>query len=320
MLKNKRLLMTGLTGQLAGSIAQILAPHNEVYGLARYSKPGSKEAVEALGITPIVCDYTSGDFEGVRDDYDYVFHAAADVFPADIETGLKQNAEGAGLLLNHLKKAKAWIYVSTSGVYWDKPGSWDVYYETDRCGGSTRINTRFAYGTSKFAGEAVARTLSRIHNVPLTIARMNWSYGTVSFGGAPVRIIDRVAKGEPIPIRPEWEMVGCPIHEEDMADHLDAFFDGASVGGTVTNWAGDEAISVENYAPWLADLLGTTVTWSEMTDIIAYPRNLSPEKRLSLTGPCKIKWQDGFKRIVEQRYPGRMAAAAAVKAKLKEVE
>ena len=101
MLKNARLLMSGLTGQLAGSIAAILAPHNEIYGLARYSKPGSKEAVEALGITPVVCDYTTGNFDGVPGDFDYVFHAAADVFPVDIETGLRQNAEGTGLLLNH---------------------------------------------------------------------------------------------------------------------------------------------------------------------------------------------------------------------------
>ena len=42
MLKNARLLMTGLTGQLAGSIAAILAPHNEIYGLARYTRPGSR--------------------------------------------------------------------------------------------------------------------------------------------------------------------------------------------------------------------------------------------------------------------------------------
>ncbi len=226
MLKNKRLLMTGLTGQLAGSIAAVLAPHNEIYGLARYSKPGSREAVEALGITPIICDYTSGDFTGVPNDFDYVFHAAADVFPADIETGIKQNAEGTGLLLNHLNRARAWIYVSTSGVYWDHPDPWYAYQETDRCGGSTRINTRFAYGTSKFAGEAVARSLSRIHGVPLTIARMNWSYGRASFGGAPTRIITRVAQGEPVPVHPDWEMVGCPIHEDDMAEHLEPFFDG----------------------------------------------------------------------------------------------
>ena len=230
------------------------------------------------------------------DDFDYVFHAAADVFPVDIETGLKQNAEGTGLLLNHLNRAKAWIYVSTSGVYWDEPDPWYAYKETDRCGGSTRINTRFAYGTSKFAGEAVARSLSRIHDVPLTIARMNWSYGRASFGGAPVRVITRVAEGQPVPVNPDWEMVGCPIHEDDMAEHLEPFFKGAAVGGTVTNWGGDDAISVEQYVPWVAGQLGTSYSFTDMTDIIAYPRNLDPAKRISLTGPCKVKWQDGFRR------------------------
>ena len=309
MLKNARLLMTGLTGQLAGSIAAILAPHNEIYGLARYSKPGSKEAVEALGITPVVCDYTTGNFDGVPGDFDYVFHAAADVFPVDIETGLRQNAEGTGLLLNHLRSAQAWIYVSTSGVYWDNPDPWYSYKETDRCGGSTRINTRFAYGTSKFAGEAVARSLSRIHQVPLTIARMNWSYGKASFGGMPVRVITRVAQGEPVPVNQDWEFVGCPIHEDDMAEHLEAFFDGAAVGGTVTNWGGDDAVSVEQVVPWVAGQLGTSYSFTTMDEIIAYPRNLDTARRTSLTGHCKVKWQDGFRRIIEERFPGRLAQA-----------
>jgi len=309
MLKDARLLMTGLTGQLGGSIAALLAPHNDVYGLARYSRPGSREAVEALGITPIVCDYTGGDFTGVPDDFDYVFHAAADVFPVDIETGLKQNAEGTGLLLNHLKRARAWIYVSTSGVYWDHPDPWYRYKETDRCGGSTRINTRFAYGTSKFAGEAVARTLSRIHGVPVTIARMNWSYGRASFGGMPVRIITRVAQGEPVAVNPDWEFVGCPIHEDDMAEHLEPFFEGATVGGTVTNWGGDDPVSVEQIAPWAAEQLGTSCSFTDMAEIIAYPRNLDTAKRISLTGPCRVKWPDGFRRIIEERFPGRLAAA-----------
>lgn len=311
MLKNARLLMTGLTGQLAGSIASLLAPYNDIYGLARFSRPGSKEEVEAMGITPIVCDYTSGDFTGVPDDFDYVFHAAADVFPEDIETGIKQNAEGTGLLLNHLKSAKAWIYVSTSGVYWDHPDPWYRYVETDRVGGSTRINTRYAYGTSKLIGEGVARSLSRIHDVPLTIARMNWSYGRASFGGMPTRIISMVAQGEPVPVHPDWEFVGCPIHEDDMAEHLEGFFDGASVGGTVTNWGGDDAISVEQVVPWLAEKLGTGYSFAEMERIIAYPRAIDPTKRQSLVGECKVKWQEGFLRIVEERFPGRLAQSAA---------
>jgi nucleoside-diphosphate-sugar epimerase len=292
MLKNARLLITGLTGQLAGSIAAILAPHNEIYGLARYTRPGSREAVESLGITPVVCDYTTGDLSAVPDGIDYVFHAAADVYPADIETGIKQNAEGTGLLFNHLKGARAWIYVSTSGVYWDHPDPWYAYKETDRCGGSTRINTRFAYGTSKFAGEAVARSLSRIHGVPLTVARMNWSYGKA---------------GEPVPVNPAWEFVGCPIHEDDMAGHLESFFDGAAVGGTITNWGGDDAVSVEQLVPWVAGQLGVPYSFTEMTDIIAYPRNLDTARRTALTGPCRVTWQEGFRRIIEERFPDRLA-------------
>ena len=113
MLKNARLLMTGLTGQLAGSIAAILAPHNQIYGLARYTKPGSREAVEALGITPIACDYTTGDFSGVPDDFDYVFHAAADVFPVDIETGLyevdRDDRAATDRLLARNPDAQIWL-------------------------------------------------------------------------------------------------------------------------------------------------------------------------------------------------------------------
>src|ERR1051326_4964186 len=112
MLKNARVLMTGMTGQVGSSLAKILAPHNEIHGMARFSKAGSREAVEALGVKPIACDYTSGDFSGVPDDYEYVLHVAADVYPESMDVGVRQNAEGAGLLLNHFRKAKAWIYRS----------------------------------------------------------------------------------------------------------------------------------------------------------------------------------------------------------------
>lgn len=198
MLKGKRLLITGLTGQIGSSVARILAPDNELIGLARYTRPGSREEAEALGVRAVACDYTSGDLSGVPDDVDYVLHIAADVYPANFDVGVQQNAEGAGLLFNHFKKAKAWIYVSTTGVYWDHPDPWYRYKEGDRLGGSTRITSRFPYGPTKFAGEAVARTMSRIHGVPLTIPRMNWSYGAGGHGGLPGGLIASIYEGRPV--------------------------------------------------------------------------------------------------------------------------
>ena len=307
MLKNARLLMTGLTGQLAGSIAAILAPHNEIYGLARYSKPGSKEAVEALGITPLVCDYTSGDFTGVPNDFDYVFHAAADVFPADIETGIKQNAEGTGLLLNHLNRARAWIYVSTSGVYWDHPDPWYAYQETDRCGGSVRINTRFAYGTSKFAGEAVARSLSRIHAVPLTIARMNWSYGRASFGGMPVRIITRVAEGEPVPVNPDWSASAARSTRMTWPSTSGPSSTAPqSAARSPTGAATTRCRSSRSSRGWRSSSapLTPSLTWTRSSPTRA---TSTPFRRIALTGPCTVSWQDGFRQIIEERFPGRLA-------------
>jgi UDP-glucuronate 4-epimerase len=303
MLKGARLLMTGVTGQVGESLARLLAPHNEIHGLARYTKPGSREAVAAIGVTPVACDYTTGDFTGVPDDFDYVLHVAADVYPESMDVGVAQNAEGAGLLFNHFKNAKSWIYVSTTGVYWDHPDPWYRYKETDRCGGSTRITSRFPYGTSKYCGEAVARTFSRLHGVPLTIPRLNWSYGTGGHGGLPVRLITQVANGEPVNIHPDWEFVGGPIHDTDMAEHIEGFFAGATVGGTITNWAGDDAVAVEQIVPWLAEQIGVSYRFNETREATAYPRATDNSKRVSLVGPCKVKWQDGFRMILRERFP-----------------
>lgn len=310
MLKNARVLMTGVTGQVGASIAAILAPHNEIHAFARYSRPEAKAEVEALGAVPVVGDYVTGDLSGLANDYDYVVHLAADTFPVDIDTGVRQNAEGTGRLFNHLNRAKAWIYVSTTGVYWDHPDPWYRYKETDRLGGSTRITDRFAYGTSKFAGEAVSRTLSRIHGVPLTIPRLNWSYGRRAHGGLPVMLMSRLAAGQPIPIHPDWEMVGSPIHEVDLAGQIDGLLDGASVGGTITNWAGDDAVSVEQIVPWLAREMGVQHQFVESREATAYPRATDNSRRVSLVGECQVKWQDGFRQILKERFP-QLAAGAA---------
>ena len=118
------------------------------------------EALAAIARTGL--GFTKSLYEQER--FEEVLHVAADVYPENIDVGVQQNAEGTGLLFHHFQNAKAWIYVSTTGVYWDHPDPWYRYKETDRLGGSTRITSRFAYGTSKFAGEAVARTMSRIHD------------------------------------------------------------------------------------------------------------------------------------------------------------
>ncbi|MCK9541749.1 MAG: NAD(P)-dependent oxidoreductase [Novosphingobium sp.] len=305
MLKGKRIAITGLTGQIGGAVVNLLAPDNEIIGLARYSREGSREEAEKLGVQAVRCDYTTGDFEGVPDDVDYVIHIAADVYPADFDTGVHQNAVGAGLLFNHFRKAKAWIYVSTTGVYWDHPDPWHRYKETDRLGGSTRITSRFPYGPTKFAGEAVARTMSEIHRVPVTIPRMNWSYGDQKHGhgGLPGNLVASIYEGRPVNINPDWENVGGPIHEDDFTNQLEGFLEHAAIGGNIVNWAGDDPISVERLVPWIAQVMGKDYTFNETREATSYPRATDNTKRIAQVGKCAVSWQEGIRRMIRHRYP-----------------
>ncbi len=61
----------------------------------------------------------------------------------------------------------------------------------------------------------------------------------------------------------------------------------------------------------MAERLGLPYSFTEMTDIIAYPRNLDTARRTALTGSCRVRWQEGFRRIIEERFPGRLAAGTA---------
>jgi UDP-glucuronate 4-epimerase len=303
MLHGQRILMTGMTGQVGGSLAEQMAPTNEVFGLARYTAPGSLAAMEKLGVIPVRCDYTSGDFSMVPAEVDFVIHVAADTDPVTIDEGIRQNAEGTGLLFNHCRAAKGWFYTSTTGVYWDHPDPLYAYKETDRCGGSTRVTTRFHYGTSKFAGEAVARTLSRLHAVPLIIARLNWSYGKAGYGGLPGMIADMVLTGRPIDVHPDWPFMGSPIHEDDLVASIGPFLEAATVGGTIINWAGDDALSNVDLANYIGELVGMTPSFVMTREARAYPRVTDNTRRLDVYGQCRVKWRDGIRRMITDRHP-----------------
>jgi nucleoside-diphosphate-sugar epimerase len=70
MLQGNKILLTGLTGRIGGAAAVALAPSNEVWGLARYTKEGTREAAEKLGVIPVVGDFARGSLDAVPRDFD----------------------------------------------------------------------------------------------------------------------------------------------------------------------------------------------------------------------------------------------------------
>lgn len=303
VLAGRRIALTGVTGQVGGSLAAGLAGRNDVIGLARFTRPGSREEVAALGVTPVECDYTWGDFADVPDDVDVVVHVAADTNPGTLDIGIEQNAIGTGRLFHHFRSAQAWFYTSTTGVYWDHPDDQYAYKEGDRCGGSTRVTERFHYGTTKFAGEAVAQTMSVIHDVPLVMARLNWSYGRAGYGGLPGALVDMILNGIPIEVHRDWRLMGSPIHEDDLVASLGPLVAAAAVGGFVVNWAGDEAISHVELAEYIGSVIGVAPTFKEVTTSSVYPRITDNTRRRAVAGPCRVSWKDGVRRIIAERHP-----------------
>ena len=61
MLEDRKILVTGATGQIAGPIAENFAKDNAVWCAARFSDPKRKAELEEMGIKTCVWDMDSGD-------------------------------------------------------------------------------------------------------------------------------------------------------------------------------------------------------------------------------------------------------------------
>src|SRR5262249_18544298 len=148
------------------------------------------------------------------------------------------NAEGTGLLLQHCRRVKAALVMSTHSVYEPHEDPWHAFVESDPLGVNTSASLP-GYSVSKIAQEAVARYCEEALNVAVVIARMQAAYGP--HGGLPAMHMQRVAAGEPV--RTKWDPCPySPIYEDDIVDQVDAVLASAGVPATIVNWAGDEAV------------------------------------------------------------------------------
>jgi nucleoside-diphosphate-sugar epimerase len=300
LLSDEKILITGPAGRIAFGIAESLVGDNEVWGIARFSDPSTREKVEALGVTTRAADIASGQFGDLPHDFTYLLHIAADFSAADYERSLTVNAEGTGLILEHCRKAKAALVMSTVTIYKPHPDPWHAFREDDPPG-DAMVPQQAPYSVSKIAQEAVARYCARSFGLPTTIARMCAAYG--ERGGLPVWHMHAIAAGEPV--RTRWDpMPYSPIHDEDIRAQLEPLLSVASVPATIVNWGGDEPVSVQQWSAYLGELFG--IDAKVVVDEVPGASIGSvgdQSKRAAITGPCRVHWRDGIRRVAEQLYP-----------------
>lgn len=297
MISDEKILITGVTGMVARPIALHLARDNEVWGLARFADPARRSDLEQAGIRTYAVDLAEEKLDGLPDDFTYVLHLAwarADL--SQLEMSLRSNVEGAGLVLHHCRRAKAALVMSGMGVYSPSPDPWYAYREGDPVG---RAATAYAPTSpaSKLGLEAVARFCARAFDLPVTITRLNtWMGRPESFPGMHISAVleDRsmVAPFDPNPHN--------PIHTDDMLWQLEPLLEAASTRATITNWCGDDSTTAQEWMSLAGEWSGRGFRL-EVREVPGSPAGTlaDPERRRSLTGPCRTSFPAAFRALYE---------------------
>jgi len=219
----------------------------------------------------------------------------------DFDEALRVNAEGTGLLMAHCRKAKGALVMSSCAVYalpripitrsrrltpeWPAVGALPDVCGIEDCGGSRSEVDRKAAGASHHhrADERVLRRIRRASP---------WQF-------------EWMLAGMPVPVQPNRASVCSPIYEEDVYYQVGGLLAAASVPATIVNWGGDEAVDVRTYCTYMADIGGVRVQFQDAPDDPLAARTVVADgaRRRELAGDCKVKWQDGMRRMIAARHP-----------------
>jgi nucleoside-diphosphate-sugar epimerase len=300
-LTGQRILVTGVTGQVAGPLARnLLAAGNTVYGTSRFATAEARAKVEADGVIPVAIDLEHADLDEIPADLDYVIHMAVSK-ETDFERALAANAEGVAFLMEKVAgpSLKAFFHCSSCAVY--EPNGLQAHVETDPLGDNHRpMGFMPTYSISKIAGEAAARYASRRFGVPTVIARLDVPYGPTH--GWPQIMLMMAQHGMATPVHPDGPNLHNFLHDDDIVASLPYLLEQAAVPPTVFNWCSPEQVSIEEWTAELTRLTGVEIPL-ETTTACVPPNPIDPSKLLALGWEPSVTWQEGFRQMAETSYP-----------------
>ena len=222
-LTGRKVVITGVTGQVARPLAVSLARHNEVYGAARFTDAAARAALESAVVHCVAVDLAQGDVAGRPPDADLVLHFAV-AKTNDWEVDLASNSGGLASLMEHHQRAQAFLHCSTTGVY--KPEGHRQFAEDGPLGDNHGVWSFLRTYSICKTSEGTARWAASRFGLPTTFARLSVPYG--DNGGWPA------------------------IHQDDIVAMVPGLLAVASVPAATVNWGGSEAVSIEEWCtcPW----------------------------------------------------------------------
>jgi UDP-glucuronate 4-epimerase len=300
-LSGRKIVITGVTGQVARPLAVALARDNEVFGAARFTDASARAALEASGVRCVPVDLASGDVAGLPTDADFVLHFAV-AKTNNWENDLAANSGGLAYLMEHHQNATAFLHCSTTGVY--KPEGHRRFDEDGPLGDNHGVWPFLrTYSICKIAAEGTARWAASRFALPTTIARLSVPYG--DGGGWPAIHLHMMLSGNPVPVHVDAPSVYHPIHQDDIAAMVPRLLGAASVQATTVNWGGSEAVSIEEWCGYLAGLTGIEARF-EPTEHTIDSVQIDTTRMHELIGPTTVPWREGMRRMAQALHPDKV--------------
>ncbi|MGO8871952.1 MAG: NAD-dependent epimerase/dehydratase family protein [Acidimicrobiales bacterium] len=301
-IRGRSIVVTGVTGQVAGPVAVALARENEVIGAARFKDAAARRRLEEAGVRCVPIDLSTGDVGALPADADYVINFAV-AKTNDWELDLQANSGGLAWLMEHHQQAEALVHCSTTGVY--KPMGHHVFAEGDELGDNHGVWPFLrTYSICKIAAEGTARWAARRFELPTTIARLSVPYGDQ--GGWPAIHLEMMINGGEIPVHVDAPSVYHPIHEDDIIAMIPGLIGAATTPATTVNWGGDRAVSIEEWCGYLSELTGVPARFAPTANTIDSVQ-IDLTRMHELVGTTGIHWKVGMRRMVEARHPELLA-------------
>jgi UDP-glucuronate 4-epimerase len=300
-LTGRTIVITGVTGQVARPLAIALARDNEVVGAARFTDEAARHSLEAAGVRCVPVDLMAGDVAGLPTDAEFVLHFAV-AKTNNWEIDLAANSGGLATLMEHHADATAFLHCSTTGVY--KPEGHRVFAEDGPLGDNHGVWPFLrTYSICKIAAEGTARWAAERFELPTTIARLSVPYG--DGGGWPAIHLHMMLSGNAVPVHVDAPSVYHPLHQDDIFAMVPGLLAAASVPATTVNWGGSEAVSIEEWSTYLAELTGIEARFEPTANTIDSVQ-IDTTRMHELVGRTSVAWRDGMRRMVAALHPDKI--------------
>ncbi|MDA2957563.1 MAG: NAD(P)-dependent oxidoreductase [Actinomycetota bacterium] len=298
----QRILVTGVTGWVAGPLATSLAAQgNTVFGAARFRDPAQREPWEAQNVTTVSIDLEKGRLDEVPNDLDLVLHFAV-AKSNNFEEAFASNAHGSADLMETAASRSdhmTFFHCSSTAVY--APHDHEPRVETDLLGDSHRPMPGMpTYSISKIAGEVLVQHTAKRLGVPTVIARLNVPYGD-QYGWMLFHLM-MMERNIPVPVHVDQPTSYTPIHADDIARSIPYLLSYASTPAEIVNWGGDQIVSIEDWCEEMGRLTGLTPSFNPTTATIAA---IIPDlSKLHDRGfRTTVDWREGIRRQIESNRP-----------------